>query len=116
MVVCEAFTNKSDQYLKDLRAKYKRRVEFMVKILHDELAWNVEMPKAGMFVWIRLPQQFSHLTSFEFCKKLLEETGVSLSAGSGFGENGEGFVRFSLIHDEDAVRKAVARMKVFFNK
>lgn len=115
MIAAEALTEKSDQYLYDLRAKYKKRAQFMVKILYDELGWDVEMPKASMFIWTRLPQKFSHMTAFAFCKKLLEDTGVALSAGSGFGENGEGFVRFSLIHDEDKVRKAVAKMKIFFN-
>jgi len=113
IVAAEAMSEKSDQYLIELRAKYKRRAEFMVKILREELSWNVAMPKAGMFIWTALPSKFSHLTSFEFCKKLLEETGVSLSAGSGFGSNGEGFIRFSLIHDEEVMRKAVAKMKVF---
>ncbi len=116
IVAAEAITEKSDEYLIALRAKYKRRVEFMVKILHDELGWSVEMPKAGMFIWTKLPQQFSHLTSFNFCKKLLEDTGVALSAGSGFGSNGEGFVRFSLIHDEDKMIAAVKKMREFFNK
>ena len=115
MIAADALTEKSDKYLGDLRNKYKNRAEFMVKILHDELNWNVEMPKASMFIWTSLPQKFSHLTSFIFCKTLLEKTGVALSAGSGFGENGEGFVRFSLIHDENTVRKAIAKMKIFFN-
>ncbi len=114
IVAADVLSEKSDQYLIELRAKYKRRAEFMVKILREELAWNVAMPKAGMFIWTKLPSQFSHMTSFEFCKKLLEETGVALSAGSGFGANGEGFVRFSLIHDEEKVRAAAAKMKKFF--
>ncbi len=116
MVVADALTIKSEEYLTELRAKYKRRVEFMVKMLAQELNWHVEMPKAGMFIWAKMPSQFALIKSFDFCKQLLEETGVAISAGSGFGENGEGFVRFSLIHDEDMIAKAVALMKNFFNK
>lgn len=114
MVAADALTIKSEQYLVELRAKYKRRVEFMVKLLAQELDWHVEMPKAGMFIWAKMPPQFELMKSFDFCKQLLLETGVALSAGSGFGENGEGFVRFSLIHDEDVIVRAVALMKGFF--
>lgn len=114
MVAAEALTAKSDQYLVDLRQKYKQRGEFLVDILQKELGWNVERPKASMFVWTRLPKEFSHLSSFEFCRKMIEEAGVAMSPGSSFGENGEGFVRFSLIHDEENVRKAVASMKSLF--
>ena len=109
-----ALTSASDQYLEDLRAKYKSRAQFMIKMLHDELGWKVEMPKASMFLWTKLPQQFSHMKSFEFTRKLLEETGVAFSSGSGFGENGEGFVRMSMIHDEGRMQEAVGRLKKFF--
>lgn len=114
IISAECLSEKSDEYLKNLRLRYKSRAEFLVKKLNEELGWKVEMPKATMFIWTKLPPQFSHMTSFDFCKKLLEETGVSLSAGSGFGTAGEGFVRFSLIHDEENVEKAIAKMKVFF--
>lgn len=116
IVAAQALTQKSDQYLYDLRKKYKERAQFMVKILEDELGWKVEMPKASMFIWTRLPQQFSHLKTADFCKLLLEETGVALSAGTGFGDSGEGFVRFSLIHEKAKMIEAVARMKNFFAK
>jgi alanine-synthesizing transaminase len=67
-----------------------------------------------MFVWTKLPQQFSHLSSFEFCKKMIEETGVAMSPGSSFGQSGEGFVRFSLIHGEENMRRAVGELKKVF--
>ncbi len=113
---CFRLQEKSDEYLKSLRARYKTRAEFLVKKLNEELGWKVEMPKASMFVWTKLPEKFSHLNSFEFCKILLEETGVAVSAGSGFGAFGDGYVRFALIHDEENITKAIAKMKVFFAK
>lgn len=116
MIACEALSEKSNQYIDELREKYKRRAQFMVKLLNEELGWHVEMPKASMFIWTKIPPKFSHLSAFDFCKILLEETGVALSAGTGFGSNGEGFVRFSLIHDEPKMVEAVARMKKFFAK
>jgi alanine-synthesizing transaminase len=116
MVAAEALSEKSNDYLVDLRQKYKSRGEFLVNLLQKELGWNVEKPKASMFIWTKLPKEFSHLTSFEFCQKMIEEVGVVMSPGSSFGSNGEGFVRMSLIHDEENMRKAVAKMKMFFQK
>ncbi len=111
MVAVDALSEKSDEYLKNLRALYKKRGEFLCEILEEELGWKVEKPKASMFIWTRLPQKFSHLTSFEFCKKMIEEAGVVMTPGSSFGANGEGFVRFSLIRNEEETKKAVAALK-----
>jgi alanine-synthesizing transaminase len=115
MVAAEALSEKSDEYLKELRQKYKSRGEFLVDLLQKELGWHVEKPKASMFIWTKLPTQFSNLTSFEFCKKMIAETGVVMSPGSSFGDNGEGFVRFSLIHNEENMKKAVNALKKVFS-
>ena len=114
MVAADALTEQSDDYLKELRKKYNCRGEFLVELLKKELGWEVEKPKASMFVWTKLPKQFAHLSSFEFCEKMILEAGVAMSPGSAFGKSGEGYVRFSLIHDEENMKKAVARMKKFF--
>ena len=114
MVAVDALSTKSDGYLEELRNKYKSRGEFLVKLLADELGWIIEKPKASMFLWTKIPTQFSHLSSFEFCKKMIEESGVVMSPGSSFGANGEGYVRFSLIHTEENMRKAAAAMKKIF--
>jgi len=115
MVAAEALSEKSDEYLKELRQKYKSRGEFLVDLLQKELGWHVEKPKASMFIWTKLPTQFSNLTSFEFCKKMIAETGVVMSPGSSFGDNGEGFVRLSLIHNEENMKKAVNALKKVFS-
>ena len=115
MIAADALSEKSDDYLMELRHKYKSRGEFLVDLLKKELGWVIEKPKASMFLWTKLPQQFAHLTSFEFCKKMIEETGVVMSPGSSFGSNGEGYVRFSLIHSEENMKKAAAAMKKVFN-
>jgi alanine-synthesizing transaminase len=115
MVAADALSEKTDSYLNDLRQKYKSRGDFLVDIFQQELGWNIPKPKASMFVWAKLPEKFSQLSSFEFCKKMIEEVGVAMSPGSSFGENGEGHVRISLIHTEENVRKAVAKMKTVFS-
>ena len=114
MVAVDALSEKSDEYLAGLRQKYKARGEFLVELLDKELGWKIEKPKASMFLWTKLPKQFAHLTSFEFCQKMIAETGVVMSPGSSFGANGEGFARFSLIRDEDDMKKAVAALKKVF--
>jgi alanine-synthesizing transaminase len=114
MVAVDALSDKSEEYLKNLRSLYKTRGEFLCELLKNELGWVVEKPKASMFIWTKLPQEFSHFTSFEFCKEMIAKAGVVMTPGSSFGENGEGFVRFSLIRNEEETRKAVAALKKVF--
>ena len=114
MVAVDALSEKSDEYLKTLRQLYKKRGEFLVELLKKELGWEVEKPKASMFIWTRLPEKFAHMTSLDFCKKMIEETGVVLTPGSSFGDNGEGFVRFSLIRNEAETIRAIAALKKIF--
>ncbi len=112
MAAALALSEKSEQYLDELRAKYKRRGDFFVEVFARELGWEIEKPKASMFLWTKIPDKFSHLNSFEFCKKLITETGIVFSPGSSFGANGEGYVRISLIHDEENILKAAAKIKL----
>jgi alanine-synthesizing transaminase len=114
MIAAEALTEKSDEYLKNLRLLYQSRGNFLTDIFAKELGWIIEKPKASMFVWTKLPQQFSSLSSFEFCKELIAKTGVAMSPGSSFGTNGEGFVRLSLIRSNEEVINAAKKMKDIF--
>lgn len=114
LAAVEALSEKSDDYLVDLREKYKSRGEFLINLFEKELGWIIEKPKASMFIWTKLPKEFSDLSSFEFCKKMIQESGIVMSPGSSFGENGEGYVRLSLIHGEkDMIKAAAAMQKVF---
>lgn len=114
LAAVEALSEKSSDYLDSLRQKYKQRAEFLVSIFKQELDWELTMPSASMFCWAKLPKQFSNMTSFNFCKKLIEDAGVVFSPGSSFGVNGEGYVRISLIHDKENVIKAVEKLKKLF--
>lgn len=116
LAAIEAMKPKSDEYLAEVCDVYYTRAKYLTKILKDELDWEVELPKATMFLWARLPKKFQHLTSLEFCDQLIKECGVALSPGSSFGTRGEGFVRFSLIHGEARTIEAIDRMKKFFAK
>lgn len=114
MVAVDALSAKSDEYLNNLRTLYKNRGEFLCNLLEKELGWIVEKPKASMFIWAKLPKEFSSFSSFDFCKEMIAKAGVVMTPGSSFGNNGEGFVRFSLIRNEEETRKAIAALKKLF--
>ena len=117
LIAKSALSSNSDEYLKNLRNTYFKRSQYFVKKFADELNWHVAMPKASMFIWTKLPKQFSHLTSFEFCQKMILEAGVAISPGSSFGKSGEGYVRFSMIRNDDEINEACQRLKkIFYHK
>ena len=95
--------------------KYQRRRDVLVKGLH-EAGWNVDVPKASMYVWAQLPKAYGSLRSLEFCKKLLSQAKVSVSPGIGFGEYGDGHVRFALIENEARTRQAIRGIKQMFRE
>src|SRR5271163_455137 len=84
---------------------YRKRRDALVKGL-NQLNWKVPTPKATMFVWASIPEQYRALGSLEFSKKLLTEAKVAVSPGVGFGEHGDEHVRFSLIENEERTRQA----------
>lgn len=94
------------QCVAEIRDMYQRRRD----VLCDGLCaagWSVEKPKATMFVWAPMPQQYREMGSLEFSKKLLREAKVAVSPGIGFGEHGDDHVRFGLIENEHRTRQAV---------
>jgi alanine-synthesizing transaminase len=72
-----------------------------------EGAWKIEKPLGTMFVWAKIPEPFASLGSMEFSKKLIREAGVAVSPGLGFGQMGEGYVRFALVENKHRIRQAV---------
>ncbi len=80
------------------------------------IGWEVEKPKATMFMWAPIPEQYRHLGSLEFAKKMLLEAKVAVSPGIGFGEFGDDHVRFSLIENEHRTRQAVRGIRNMFRK
>jgi alanine-synthesizing transaminase len=94
---------------------YRSRRDVLVHGL-NKLGWAVDMPKATMFAWARIPEQYQHLKSLEFSKLVLEEAKVAVSPGIGFGEYGDDFVRFSLIENEARIRQALRGFKEMFGR
>ena len=103
------------QCVKDIAAKYQSRRDVLVKGLH-EAGWPVESPKASMYVWARIPERYRALGSLEFAKELLAEAKICVSPGIGFGDYGDGYVRFALIENENRIRQAVRGIKTMFRR
>jgi len=104
-----------DNYVEEIRLRYQARRDVLIKGLNDA-GWKVESPKATMFVWAKIPSTLRSLGSLEFSKRLLKEAEVAVSPGIGFGDYGEGFVRFSLIENQHRTRQAIRNIKKFLSK
>jgi alanine-synthesizing transaminase len=94
---------------------YRKRRDVLVEGL-NKLGWHIPMPRATMFVWAQIPEQYRHLGSLEFSKLLLTDAKVAVSPGIGFGDYGDGHVRFALIENEERTRQALRGIKAMFAK
>ena len=92
---------------------FRQRRDTFIKALH-RIGWNVPTPEATMYIWAKLPPQWSH-NSIEFCTELVKKTGVAASPGVGFGEFGEGYVRFALVQKPEILETAVERISQFLH-
>jgi alanine-synthesizing transaminase len=101
--------------LEEIRSMYCHRRDTLCEGLNTA-GWVVEPPKATMFVWAPLPEMYRKMGSLEFSKKILKEAGVAVSPGIGFGEYGDGYVRFSLIENEQRTRQALRGIRDMFRK
>ncbi len=97
----------------EIRQVYTRRRDVLCDGL-SAVGWTVEKPKATMFVWAPIPEQYAHLGSLEFSKKLLRDAKVAVSPGIGFGSYGDSHVRFALIENEHRTRQAIRGIKAMF--
>jgi alanine-synthesizing transaminase len=93
----------------ETREVYRRRAQALIDGLHGA-GWPVPPPQATMFVWAPIPGEYVHMGSMGFARYLLQEAGVVVSPGVGFGREGEGHVRFALIEPEDRLREAGERI------
>jgi alanine-synthesizing transaminase len=98
--------NEIDKEVGQITEIYRSRRDVLISGLNNA-GWKIESPKATMFVWAKIPDQFKAMGSLEFTKKLLKEARVAVSPGIGFGEYGDEFVRFSLVENEHRTRQAV---------
>jgi alanine-synthesizing transaminase len=94
-------------------ATYEARRNRLVDGLNSpgEGQWLIRKPRATMFVWAKIPEPYQRFGSLEFSKRLLKDANVAVSPGIGFGKSGEGYVRFSLVENEQRIRQAVRSIR-----
>ncbi|MCH2050321.1 MAG: LL-diaminopimelate aminotransferase [Trichodesmium sp. ALOHA_ZT_67] len=93
---------------------FRQRRDIFIEAL-DNIGWTVPMPSATMYVWTKLPKLWSN-DSVDFCVDLVENTGVAVAPGAGFGKVGEGYVRFALVHRPEVLSRAVEKISVFLQR
>ncbi|MBU0500469.1 MAG: alanine transaminase [Gammaproteobacteria bacterium] len=101
--------------VEEIRLMYQNRRNILCDGLNNA-GWKVERPKATMFVWAPIPEPYRAMGSLEFSKKLLQDARVAVAPGIGFGEHGDGHVRFGLIENEHRTRQAVRGIRSMFRK
>ncbi len=94
---------------------YRSRRNELIRGMH-RAGWEVEKPRATMFVWAKIPEPFKKMGSLEFCKFLIDEGKVAVSPGIGFGEGGDDYVRFALVENEHRIKQAVRGIKKALGK
>jgi alanine-synthesizing transaminase len=104
--------NDGDADVQAINEIYRKRRDALCNGLNRS-GWIVEKPKGTMFVWAKIPDEFSSMDSIEFSKTILKEAKVAISPGIGFGEYGEGYVRFALIENEHRIKQAAKGIKTF---
>ncbi|HUT44282.1 MAG TPA: aminotransferase class I/II-fold pyridoxal phosphate-dependent enzyme [Desulfobacterales bacterium] len=98
--------NGPQECVKEICDTYKTRRDALISGL-KRVGWEIESPKATMFVWGRIPDKYIEMGSVEFTKMLINEAGVAVSPGLGFGEYGDEYVRFALIENNMRINQAI---------
>lgn len=101
--------------VEEYRKIYESRRNELIKGMNNA-GWKIDPPKATMFVWAEIPEQFKKMGSLEFAKLLIKEAGVAVSPGIGFGEGGDTHVRFALVENEHRIKQAVKGIKRVLNR
>ena len=101
--------------VEEIRQTYQSRRDVLAKGLL-EAGWNVEIPKASMYIWAEIPEPYRAAGSLDFAKRMLADAKVAVSPGIGFGDYGDSHVRFALIENEQRIRQAVRGIKEMFRK
>jgi len=89
----------------------KRRDKFVAGL--NKIGWKVTKPQATMYLWLPLPEKYKGMSSLEFAELLIQETGIAVAPGIGFGRYGEGYVRIALVTPENRLHDALLRLKKF---
>ena len=113
-VAAAAALNGPTECIEEIRGIYKARRDTLIDSM-KRAGWDIPAPSASMFAWAPVPEQFKEAGSLLFSKLLIEEAGVAVAPGVGFGEYGEGFVRVGLVENEHRIRQAARNVKKFLS-
>ena len=102
--------NEAQSYPEELQVIYQARRDTLIDGL-NRIGWEVPAPKGSMFIWARIPEQYRDHSSLDFAKYLIAEADVATSPGVGFGDGGDGHVRFALIENELRTQQAIRNLK-----
>jgi alanine-synthesizing transaminase len=102
--------NEAQSYPDELQVIYQARRDTLIDGL-NRIGWEVPAPKGSMFIWARIPEQYRDHSSLDFAKYLIAEADVATSPGVGFGDGGDGHVRFALIENELRTQQAIRNLK-----
>jgi len=105
--------NGPDDCVREIVDTYRSRRDFLVSGL-NRIGWEVESPKATMFLWAPIPERYKDMGSLDFSLMAMEKTKVAVAPGIGFGEGGDGFVRFALVENEHRTKQAIKGLKTLF--
>ncbi|MDB5498662.1 MAG: LL-diaminopimelate aminotransferase [Phenylobacterium sp.] len=114
-VAAAAALNGPQDCVEEIRGIYKSRRDVLVESM-KRAGWDIPSPSASMFAWAPVPEKFREVGSLLFSKLLIEEAGVAVAPGVGFGEYGEGFVRVGLVENEHRIRQAARNVKKFLGQ
>ena len=107
--------NENQDCVRETVEIYRKRRDTLIHGL-KRVGWEIEKPKGTMFVWAEIQKPFKKMGSVEFSKLILREGLVAVSPGVGFGEYGEGFVRFALVENEARIKQAVKGIQKVLKK
>jgi LL-diaminopimelate aminotransferase len=102
----------SQEHIARHNAIFQRRRDKLTKVL-DEIGLKARIPKATFYVWAKIPHGY---TSMNFAKTLLEEVGIAVTPGTGYGKEGEGYVRFSLTISDDRLEEGLYRLSCWHGR
>ena len=75
------------------------------------MGWDVDFPKAGMFLWVKIPEPYSRMGSIRFSVEMMNRANVAVAPGAGFGEEGDGYLRLALVENENRIKQALKQIK-----
>lgn len=114
-VAAAAALDGPQQYVEEIRLRYQNRRDCLCDGL-NQIGWHVEKPKATMFVWAPIPLAYREMGSLEWTKYLINQAGVAVSPGIGFGPSGDTHVRLSLIENQQRLLEAIQNLKMLFRR